>query len=96
MNRESEWSLKDNDVITDEFFEINHDMFEFFGGSIELYIHSIKNATCKKRVLMLPPDERFILTKEDINVGFEAYVKNNENKKERRRIVIFFNVIHLI
>ena len=82
LKRESEWSLENDNVITDEFFEKNKDMFEFFGGSIELYIHSIKIAHAK-RVLMLAPDKRFILTKEDIDIGFEAYVKNNEIKKKK-------------
>ena len=30
---------------------------------------------------------KVILTKEDINVGFEAYVKNNEIKRKKKNVI---------
>lgn len=85
LSRELQWKLEKDDVITSQFFNKNKDMFKFYGGSIELFIHSIKIAHAK-RAFILREEDRFTISKKDIEIGFACYVANNElNKNENER-----------
>jgi len=73
------WKIKD---IEDNFFVDNYDYFYNFGGDMETLLFKCK-IEHSKRVFCLPKEEKKILTKEDINKGFEEFKKHKKVKKEK-------------
>lgn len=72
----ADWKLEDN--ITkklDIFFDNNKDNFPNYGGDMETLFLNCKITHCK-RVLFEKPDKRRILNMDDIESGFENYIKN--------------------
>ena len=71
------------DIITPvSFFEENKDFFPFNGGDMELLFHNCKLAHCQ-RVWKLSDSIKRKLTKEDIENGFQLFLKNEKNAKRK-------------
>ena len=71
---------KDSDKLQ-KFFEDNHEKFQNFGGDIETLLLNCKIVHCK-RVLFDDPSNRRNLNINDIEEGFNSFIKNrkyNEN-----------------
>lgn len=76
ISRDS-WKLSDDDAISQDFFKVHRDHFKFQGGDIESLFFNCKIAnSC--RIFALPKTSRFILTKEDIDAGYQLFIKNRE------------------
>jgi SpoVK/Ycf46/Vps4 family AAA+-type ATPase len=67
------WKLKDNSI-TSKFFEEHKKDFSYFGRDIENFFSKCKIAHAK-RVLFCLPEDKKILTKEDIQSGYKIYKK---------------------
>lgn len=66
-----------------DFFKNNKEYFKNFGGDIETFISKIKMAH-SKRIFCLDKENKFIITKEDINIAINMLKKSklyNEEKK---------------
>jgi SpoVK/Ycf46/Vps4 family AAA+-type ATPase len=65
-----------------EWFEKNKDIFKFYGRDIETLLSKTKIAH-SRRVFCLPENEKKIITIEDLDKGFEIYLKNDDIKKKK-------------
>lgn len=74
------WKLEN---IEENFFIDNYDYFNNFGGDIETLLFKCK-IEHSKRVFCLPNVEKKKLTKEDINKGFNEFIKNKKIKKKEK------------
>ena len=80
---DSGWFLND---INSEWFEKNKSHFKFFGRDIENLFAKTKIAH-SRRVFCLEPSLKKILTINDIEKGFELYLKNEQSKdKENEKL----------
>jgi AAA+ superfamily predicted ATPase len=74
------WRLKD-DSITAKFFEEHKKDFTYYGRDIENFFSKCKIAHAK-RVLFCLPEDKKILTKEDIGCGYKIYKKELDMEKK--------------
>jgi hypothetical protein len=74
------WKLKDNSI-TAKFFEDHKKDFSYYGRDIENFFSKCKIAHAK-RVLFCLPEDKKILTKEDIEAGYKIYKKELDMEKK--------------
>ena len=78
------WFLSENSEINLKWFEKNMKHFKFYGRDIETILAKTKIAH-SKRVFCKPENEKRKINLRDLEKGFELYLKNNQeikNKKE--------------
>ena len=78
--KDIQWSLKDK--IKDSWFEKNKDYFKYYGRDMETLLAKTKIAH-GRRVFCLPEEDKKKITLEDLNKGFDMFLKNNEVKKRK-------------
>ena len=71
-----------NKKINVEWFEKNKESFKFYGRDIETLLSKTKIAH-SRRVFCRPEYEKKIITIEDLEKGFEIYLKNDDIKKKK-------------
>jgi SpoVK/Ycf46/Vps4 family AAA+-type ATPase len=74
------WLTKENDIKV-KFFEDHIKDFKFFGRDIENLFSKCKIAHAK-RVLYAKPNEKKIITKEDLEEGYKIYKKELDLEKK--------------
>jgi len=76
---ETEWTLTKNDEVTVKWFEKNKKQFPNFGRDMELLFTYTKIAH-SKRIYGKPPEHKKKITLEDVNAGFDIFMKNVKEK----------------
>lgn len=79
--KDIEWTI-DESSIKSEFFKKNMDYFKFFGRDMETLLAKTK-IVHSKRVFCLPESKKRIITMEDLEKGFELYLKNDDVKNRK-------------
>ena len=79
--KEYEWKYIESDI-SDAFFEKNIDYFKNFGRDMENLFSKCKLAHAK-RVLFLKPEDKKIITKEDLKKGIEFYIKDTQSDLDK-------------
>ena len=82
------WSTNINEDIITDFFDRNKDSFKHYGGDIQNLITNIK--TVHGRRVFGKKEELKLITKEDLDKGFEKYSSFKNKKKEENNILIIF------
>lgn len=80
-----EWSLEDNSKITAEWFKKNKDYFKFYGRDIETVLAKTKIAH-SRRIFCRPNSEKKKINLNDLDKGFEIYIKNEDVKNRKDEI----------
>ena len=78
------WELEEESKINVDWFKKKKDYFKFYGRDIETILAKTKIAH-SKRVFCKPENEKRKINLRDLEKGFELYLKNNQeikNKKE--------------
>ena len=76
---ETEWTLINNDEVTVKWFEKNKKQFPNFGRDMELLFTYTKIAH-SKRIYGKPPEQKKKISLEDVNAGFDIFMKNVKEK----------------
>jgi SpoVK/Ycf46/Vps4 family AAA+-type ATPase len=76
------WEIDEKSKITAEWFKKNNDYFCFFGRDIETILAKTKIAH-SKRVFCKEENEKKKITIQDLEKGFEMYMKNETVKNKR-------------
>lgn len=76
------WELHEDAKITSGFFKKNYDYLQFFGRDIETILAKTKIAH-SKRVFCKPNSEKKKITFNDLEKGFELYLKNDDIKNRK-------------
>lgn len=79
--KDIDWSIEE-ESIKPEFFKKNMDYFKFFGRDMETLLAKTK-IVHSKRVFCLPESKKRIITMEDLEKGFELYLKNDDVKNRK-------------
>ncbi len=74
------WTVKYK--ISDSWFESKMDYFKYFGRDMETLLAKTKIAH-GRRVFCKPKNEKTVITKIDIDRGFEMFIANNEVKERK-------------
>ena len=77
------WDLGDNSQINVEWFKKKKNYFKFYGRDIETILAKTKIAH-SKRVFCKPESEKRKIVLKDLEKGFELYLKNNQDIKNRK------------
>jgi SpoVK/Ycf46/Vps4 family AAA+-type ATPase len=90
--KESDWSIDEEPQIHIEWFQRNMDSFPFFGRDMESLLSKIK-ISHSRRVFCKPEKEKKKITLEDLEKGFDIYLKNDtvqnrKNKEETKKIMM--------
>jgi SpoVK/Ycf46/Vps4 family AAA+-type ATPase len=80
--KDIQWSLKDK--IKDSWFEKNKDYFKYYGRDMETLLAKTKIAH-GRRVFCLPEEDKKKITLEDLNKGFDMFLKNDEVKNRKKK-----------
>lgn len=80
-----QWQLKNK--VPDSWFEQHMDYFKYYGRDIETLLAKTKIAH-GRRVFCLPDNEKKQITMEDLNKGFDMFLKNDEVKKRKEKSVL--------
>ena len=72
-----------NSNINVEWFKKNKDYFKFYGRDIENILAKTKIAH-SRRVFCKPEDEKRKITLNDLDAGFEMYLKNDDVKNRKQ------------
>ena len=83
------WSL--NHDIESRWFKDNQDCFKYFGRDMETLLSKVKIAH-SKRVFCLPTIEKTVITEEDINKGFQCFLKSENVKYRNEKVSITRNI----
>jgi SpoVK/Ycf46/Vps4 family AAA+-type ATPase len=78
---ETDWSLYDNSVVNDSWFDKNKDNFKNYGRDMEL-LFTYTKISHSKRIYGKSPELRKKITIEDLNNGYELLL-NNRKKVEK-------------
>jgi SpoVK/Ycf46/Vps4 family AAA+-type ATPase len=81
------WDLHEESKITVDFFKKNYDYLRFFGRDIETILAKTKIAH-SKRVFCKPNSEKKKVTLNDLEKGFELYLKNDDIKNRKENEII--------
>lgn len=76
------WELHEESKITSVFFKKNYDYLKFFGRDVETILAKTKIAH-SKRVFCKPESEKKKITINDLEKGFELYLKNDDIKNRK-------------
>jgi len=76
-----EWTVSEDSKINVEWFKKNMDYFKFFGRDVETILAKTKIAH-SKRVFCKNENEKKKINLQDLNKGFEIYIKNNDIKSK--------------
>ena len=82
------WEIEENSKINVEWFKKKKDYFKFFGRDIETILAKTKIAH-GKRIFCKPENNKRKINLVDLEKGFELYLKNNQdikNKKEEEEM----------
>lgn len=77
------WELEENSQINVEWFKKKRDYFKFYGRDIETVLAKTKIAH-SKRVFCKPDSEKRKISLKDLEKGFELYLKNNQDIKNKK------------
>jgi hypothetical protein len=88
-----EWSISENSGINVNWFKKNIDYLKFFGRDVETLLAKTK-IVHSRRVFCKSENEKKKITLEDLNKGFELYIKN-ENVKNRKENNYFQKSIYI-
>jgi AAA+ superfamily predicted ATPase len=77
------WELEENSKINVEWFKKKKDYFKFYGRDIETVLAKTKIAH-SKRVFCKPENEKRKINLKDLEKGFELYLKNNQDIKNKK------------
>jgi hypothetical protein len=80
---ESEWTVPAD--LTDKWFEQKKGDFPHYGRSMEILFSYIKIAHAR-RVYGKPKDQRKILTLEDMNNGYQTFLKHKKPEDKTKKI----------
>jgi hypothetical protein len=75
------WRI-DASIVTEEWFKENKEYFKYYGRDMETLFAKTK-ISHSRRVFCRPEEEKTNITLEDINNGFELYLKNDEVKSRK-------------
>ena len=91
MINDTKWKVNNiNTLVLEEFFEKNKEEFKYFGGDIMNLIMMCKFAH-SKRIAGKHPKHKRNLTFEDIEKGFDNFVKNKKtNGDDKWRNLSFY------
>ena len=78
---ETEWSFIKDDEISVKWFEKNKKQFPNFGRDMEILFTYTKIAH-SKRIYGKPPEQKKKITLEDVNAGFDIFIKNVKEKEK--------------
>ena len=90
------WDIADNSNILVDWFKNNKEYFKFYGRDIETLLSKTKIAH-SKRVFCRPEEEKKKLTLQDLDKGFQMYLKNDDiksKKEEEERKRYIYNTIY--
>ena len=90
--KEAMWSLEEN-CLSDEWFEKHMPYFKYYGRDMETLFSRTKICH-SKRVFCLPKSKKKIITKNDIENGFNNFLNNDEVKKRLDNDLANFNQIY--
>ena len=76
------WEMDEPSEITSEWFKKNMEHFKSFGRDIETLLAKTK-ISHSKRIFCRPEQEKKKIRIQDLNKGFEIYLKNESNKKKK-------------
>lgn len=79
MVEDQGWKL-DKEAILESWFQKYKDEFKHFGRDIEIFLTNIK--ICHGRRIYGSKDEKKLITKDDIESGYENYLINRKKKNE--------------
>ena len=79
---DSRWSLSNNNILQISWFKDKMDYFKYYGRDMETLFSKCKIAH-SRRVFCKPLKEKTILTAEDLDKGFNIYIKNDEVLKRK-------------
>ena len=76
------WELHEDSKNASMFFKKNYDYMKFFGRDVETILAKTKIAH-SKRVFCKPESEKKKITINDLEKGFELYLKNDDIKNRK-------------
>ena len=76
------WEINTDTKISVEWFKRNHDYFKYYGRDIETLLTKTK-ISHSKRVFCLSEREKRRLNSNDLDKGFENYLKNDDVKNRK-------------
>jgi len=86
------WSIDaESKKINEDWFEKNRDYFKYFGRDVEVLLSKIKIAH-SKRVFCKSAEEKTKITFQDLEKGFELYLKNDDVKKRKEESSMKFSL----
>jgi len=80
--KDIKWDIDESNKITKEWFTKNLDYFKFFGRDIETLLAKTKIVHAR-RVFCKPQNEKMKISLEDLEKGFQLYLKNDEVKNRK-------------
>jgi len=86
--KDYDWKIKSDEDLPDNVFEEKRAYFKYNGGDIENLFHKIKIAH-SKRVVYLKPDEKKIITKNDLINGFNLFINDDEIKQRDDKYEVY-------
>jgi len=76
------WNIDKDTIIKEDWFKNNMDYFKYYGRDMETLF--AKTKIChSRRVFCKSEDQKTYLTMQDIEKGFELYIKNDEVKSRK-------------
>ena len=78
---EQEWEFDKNYIMNERWFEDKKDYFKFFGRDMELLLTFVK-ISHGRRIYGKDKELRKKITLDDMNKGYEVFLKNKNTKKE--------------
>jgi len=86
------WSIDaEAKKINEHWFEKNRDYFKYFGRDMEVILSKIKIAH-SKRVFCKSEEDKTKITFQDLEKGFELYLKNDDVKKRKEETSMKFSL----
>uniref|UniRef100_A0A6C0DQY6 AAA+ ATPase domain-containing protein n=1 Tax=viral metagenome TaxID=1070528 RepID=A0A6C0DQY6_9ZZZZ len=83
---EQEWSFEKEDTLMVKWFEKRKDQFKHFGRDMEILL-SYTKIVHGRRIYGKDRELRRVITLDDINSGYEMFLKNKESKQENTNIL---------
>lgn len=77
------WKMKHNDIPSIEWFEEKMDYFTYYGRDMETLLSKVK-IVHSRRVFCLENEKKRVLTKKDMDNGFQKFLENNEVKNRKQ------------
>ena len=82
---DQEWSLENENDLTEKWFEDKKDNFKHYGRDMELLLTYVK-VSHGRRIYGKPVELKKKITLTDMNDGYVTFTANKKNKKENNFI----------